>query len=88
MVPLLMHLILAHRAQSRGEIRACRLYMLSMGLLLPLVRELIPTILLFIYHDNPVLCSLLKAHLFLGEKTFAITQTCSPLKDEGMVPCP
>lgn len=37
-----MHLILAHRAQSRGEIRANRLYVLSMGLPFPLVRELNP----------------------------------------------
>lgn len=42
MVPLLMHLILAHRAQSRGGIRASRLYVLSTGLPLPLVRELTP----------------------------------------------
>lgn len=42
-----MHLILAQRAQSRGEIRAHRPYMLSMRLLLPLVRELIPMILHF-----------------------------------------
>lgn len=42
MVPFLMRLILAHRAQSRVEIRANRLYVLSTGLPFPLVRELNP----------------------------------------------
>lgn len=53
MVPLLMHLILAHRAQSRGEIRV-RLYVLSRGLPFPLVRNLTPVTL---YLMMTILCS-------------------------------
>lgn len=40
MIALLMHLIWEHRAQSRGEIRANRLDVVSTGLPFPLVREL------------------------------------------------
>lgn len=49
-----MHLILAHRAQSRGEIRANRLYVLSTGLPFPLARDLTP---LTLHLMMTILCS-------------------------------
>lgn len=64
-----MHLILAHRAQSRGEIRASRRFVLSTGLLSSCQgacsRDSMS------HRDSPVRCCLLTACLFLAGKPCA-----------------
>lgn len=69
MVPLLMHLILAHRAQSREGIRASRLFVLSTGLLSSCQgacsRDSTS------HRDSPVRCCVLTACLFLAGKPCA-----------------
>lgn len=72
MVPLLKHLILAHRAQSRGKMRARRLYALSAGLPFPLVRDLTPVTPHLVM---TILCCLLTACLFLGGEPLSNTHT-------------